>query len=167
MYTLSQDNYKEVAEKVMKGSRYTAHAICAFKFMLEAIHTPVSVEDSYVTTNIEGLTSGLFQKLRGDGDSYYLGFVDLHEGLTAIASGFAEEQFEDTRMFVLDATGEFINRINGDYVIKQTGSGHSFMMEPQLFLEESEAKSRLPFNNVTHVPVSIGDSHAEMLFLSE
>ncbi len=167
MYTISEDNYREVAEKVMKGSRYTAHAVCAFKMMLETIHAPVSVDDSYVTNDVHGLTSGLFQKLRGDGDSYYLGFVDLHEGLAAIASGFADDQFEDTRMFVLDATGEFINRINGDFVVKETGIGHSFMMEPQLFLEESEAKDRLPFGNVTHVPVSIGDSHAEMLFLSE
>ena len=74
-------------------------------------------------------------------------------------------EFEDDVEFIRDATGEFINRINGEYVIASSKSDLQLDMEPQLFLEEDEAASVLKPLSILHIPVKIGDSEAEMLFV--
>ena len=164
MYALTKDNVREVTEQCLAGSEFERHGLYALHFMTENIHTPIWVGEAFTTEGKDGISSGLYQKLTGD-SPYYLGFVDLHEGLTAIAKGFAGEEFEDDVEFIRDATGEFINRINGEYVIASSRSDLMIEMEPQLFLEENEAESVLKPLTVFHIPVKIGDSEAEMLFV--
>ena len=85
--------------------------------------------------------------------------------MTAIAKGFAGDEFENDIEFIRDATGEFINRINGEYVIASSKSDMMLDMEPQLFLEETEAAKVLKPSSILHIPVKIGNSEAEMLFV--
>ena len=68
--------------------------------------------------------------------------------------------------FIRDATGEFINRINGEYIIASSKSDTMLEIEPQLFLEEAEAKAMIKPLSILHIPVKIGDSEAEMLFVT-
>ena len=164
MYALDKDNVREVTEQCLAGSEFERHGLYALHFMTENIHTSIGVGEAYTTEGKDGISSGLYQKLTGE-SPYYLGFVDLKEGLTAIARGFAGDEFEDDVEFIRDATGEFINRINGEYVIASSKSDLQLEMEPQLFLEEDEAASVLKPVSVLHIPVKIGDSEAEMLFV--
>lgn len=164
MYALDKDNVREVTEKCLAGSEYERHGLYALHFMAENIHTSIWIDDPFTTEGIEGISSGLYQKLTGD-SPYYLGFVDLNAGLTAIAKGFAGDEFEDDMEFIRDATGEFINRINGEYVIASSKSDMLLDMEPQLFLEEDEVASIIKPLSTLHIPVKIGDSEAEMLFV--
>ena len=164
MYALDKDNVREVTEKCLGGSEFERHGLYALHFMTENIHTSIEVGDSYTTEGRDGISSGLYQKLTGN-SPYYLGFIDLHEGLTAIAKGFAGDEFEDDVEFIRDATGEFINRINGEYIIASSKSDVMLEIEPQLFLEEDEAVSVLKPASILHIPVKIGGSEAEMLFV--
>lgn len=164
MYALDKDNVREVTEKCLAGSEFERHGLYALHFMTENIHTSIWIDDPYTTEGKEGISSGLYQKLTGE-SPYFLGFVDLNEGLTAIARGFAGDEFEDDMEFIRDATGEFINRINGEYVIASSKSDMLLDMEPQLFLEEEEVASIIKPLSTLHIPVKIGDSEAEMLFV--
>ena len=164
MYALNKDNVREVTEKCLAGSEFERHGLYALHFMTENIHTSIWVGDPYTTEGRDGISSGLYQKLTGD-SPYYLGFVDLNAGLTAIARGFAGDEFEDDMEFIRDATGEFINRINGEYVIASSKADLMLEMEPQLFLEEEEVASIIKPLVTLHIPVKIGDSEAEMLFV--
>ncbi len=164
MYTLDQDNVRDITEKILSGSEFEKHGLYALHFMTENIHTPIMIGDAYETEGKDGIPSGLYQKLTGD-SPYFLGFVDLNEGLTAIAKGFAGDEFEDDVEFIRDATGEFINRINGEYVIASSKSDIMLEMEPQLFLEEDEAASVIHPQCILHIPVNIGGCDAEMLFV--
>ena len=165
MYALNEDNVREVTEKCLAGSEFERHCLYALHFMAENIHTSIWVDESYTTDGKDGISSGLYQKLTGD-SPYYLGFIDLNEGLTAIAKGFAGDEFEDDMEFIRDATGEFINRINGEYIIASSKSDTMLEIEPQLFLEEAEAKAMIKPLSILHIPVKIGDSEAEMLFVT-
>ena len=165
MYALNKDNVREVTEKCLAGSEFERHCLYALHFMTENIHTSIWVGNSYTTDGKDGISSGLYQKLTGD-SPYYLGFIDLNEGLTAIAKGFAGDEFEDDMEFIRDATGEFINRINGEYIIASSKSDTMLEIEPQLFLEESEAEAIIKPLSILHIPVRIGDSEAEMLFVT-
>ena len=164
MYTLTKDNVREITEECLSGSEFMRHGLYALHFMTENIHSSIMIGDAYSTEGKNGIPSGLYQKLTGS-MSYYLGFVDLNEGLTAIAKGFAGDEFEDDMDFIRDATGEFINRINGEYVIASSKSDIILDMEPQLFLEEKEAIDVIKPVSVLHIPVRIGDSDAEILFV--
>ena len=165
MYTLDAENVREVAEACAGGSEFEQHALYALRFMVNNVFTPLGVDRAYTTDGKDGISSGLFQKLTGD-KTYYLGFVDLHEGLTAIAKGFAGDQYEDDREFILDATGEFINRINGEFVIASAKSGVNIEIEPQLYLEEDEVYNVIQPVRILHIPVTFNDSKAEMLFVT-
>lgn len=164
MYTLTPDNVREITEECLSGSEFMRHGLYALHFMTENIHSPIMIGNSYTTEGPDGIPSGLYQKLTGN-MPYYLGFVDLNEGLMAIAKGFAGDEFEDDMEFIRDATGEFINRINGEYVIASSKSDIMLEMEPQLFLEEKEAAEMIKPLSILHIPVRIGDSDAEMLFV--
>ena len=164
MYTLDKNNVKEITEKCLSGSEFELHALYALHFMTEHVYTPIGVDISYTTDGRDGISSGLYQKITGD-RSYYLGFIDLHEGLVSIARGFAGEEFENDTEFIRDATGEFINRINGEFVIEASKSDIVLDMEPQLFLEEDEAASVINPSSILHVPIAIGGSEVEMLFV--
>ncbi|MBQ9361720.1 MAG: hypothetical protein IJT96_11865 [Lachnospiraceae bacterium] len=164
MYTLDKDNLREIVEACAGGSEYELHITYALRFMVDNVHTPLEIGDTYTTDGKDGISSGLYQKLTGD-KSYYLGFIDLHEGLTAIAKGFAGDEFENDTEFIRDATGEFINRINGEFVIASSKSDIMLEMEPQLFLEEDEAASVIKPVSIFHIPVTFGGSDAEMLFV--
>ena len=164
MYTLDTDNVKETAAKCVSGSEFEQHALYALHFMTEHVYTPIGVDMSYITDGRDGISSGLYQKVTGD-RTYYLGFIDLHEGLVTIAKGFAGEEFESSTEFIRDATGEFINRINGEFVITASSEGIKLEMEPQLFLEEDEALSVIKPVSILHIPIAIGDTKAEMLFV--
>ena len=164
MYTLDKDNVKEITEKCISGSEFDLHALYALSFMTEHVYTPIGVDTAYTTDGRDGISSGLYQKITGD-RSYYLGFIDLHEGLVTIAKGFAGDEFENDIEFIRDATGEFINRINGEFVIEASKSGVMLEMEPQLFLEEEEAAGVINPLSILHVPVTIGGSEVEMLFV--
>ncbi len=164
MYTLTKDNVREITEECLAGSEFMRHGLYALHFMTENIHTSIMIGDTYTTEGKDGIPSGLYQKLTGD-SPYYLGFVDLNEGLTAIAKGFAGDEFENDMEFIRDATGEFINRINGEYVIASSKSDLMFEMEPQLFLEENEVSKVIKPLSILHIPVQIGGSDAEMLFV--
>ncbi len=164
MYALNKDNVRDITEKCIGESEFERHALYALHFMTENIHTSIWVGESYSSIGSDGISSGLYQKLTGS-SPYYLGFVDLHEGLTAIAKGFAGDEFENDIEFIRDATGEFINRINGEYVIASSKSDMMLDMEPQLFLEETEAAKVLKPSSILHIPVKIGNSEAEMLFV--
>ena len=61
------------------------HTLYALHFLVENTHVPIEIGDIYTTTDPESLSSGLFQKLIGKDMTYYLGIVDLREGLKAIA----------------------------------------------------------------------------------
>lgn len=165
MFTLTKDNIREVAETCVPDPEFTLHTVYAFKFMAENIQTSLGVDKAYTTTDRESISSGLYQKITGD-RTYYLGFIDLHEGLVAIAKGFSGDEFEDDVEFIRDATGEFINRINGEFVIASSKSDLSLEIEPQLFLEEHEVASMIDPVSILHVPVTIGGCSAEMLFVS-
>lgn len=164
MFTLDRDNIKEVVRACAKGSEFELHMMYALRFMVNNVHTPLEIGDAYTTDGRDGISSGLYQKLTGD-KSYYLGFIDLREGLSAIARGFAGDEFEDDTEFIRDAAGEFINRINGEFVIASSKSGVTLDIEPQLFLEEDEAASVIKPESVYHIPVTFGGSAAEMLFV--
>lgn len=164
MYTLDRTNVKEVTEKCVGGSEFELHALHALEFMTEHVYTPIGVDRSYITDGKDGISSGLYQRITGD-RNYYLGFIDLHEGLVTIAKGFAGEEFENDTEFIRDATGEFINRINGEFVIDSSKSDINLDMEPQLFLEEDEAASVIKPASILHIPIAIGGSEAEMLFV--
>ena len=166
MYDLNPDNLRDVTETIMGDSEYTLHALYALKFMAENLHADLAVDDIFITEGSDGLTSGLFQKLANPDKSYYLGFVDLYKGLTAIAKGFAGDQFEDSHEFILDAAGETINRINGDFVIAQTKSGIEYSIEPQISLDSTQVFSVISPTRILHIPIKIGDCKAEILFIS-
>ncbi len=166
MYTLTWENLREVTEKCMSDSVYMRHALYALHFLVENVYVPIGMDEIYITTAPDTLTSGLFQKIVGKDITYYLGLVDLHEGLRAIARGFAGDEFEDDRSFIFDASGELINRINGEYVITEAKDGIDLTMEPQLFLEEDEARDQIKFKEILHIPISIGTSNAEMMFIT-
>ncbi len=165
MFTLTKDNIREVTEACGTGPEFELHTVYAFKFMAENVQTSISVDKAYVTQGKENISSGLYQKITGD-RTYYLGFIDLHEGLVAIAKGFAGDEFEDDVEFIRDATGEFINRINGEFVIASSKSDLTLEMEPQLFLEEEEVASMINPSSILHIPVIIGGCAAEMLFVN-
>jgi len=164
MYTLDKDNVREITESCVSGSEFQLHALYAFRFMTENVYSPIGVDMSFSTDGKDGISSGLYQKITGD-RSYYLGFIDLHGGLVTIAKGFAGEEFENDTEFIRDATGEFINRINGEFVIESSKSGIMLDMEPQLFLEEDEAASVIKPVKILHIPIAIGGSEVEMLFV--
>jgi hypothetical protein len=166
MYAVNWENLREVTEKCMAGSVFSRHAMYALHFLIENTRVPVEVGDVYTTTDPSSLTSGLFQRLVGTDSSYFLGLVDLREGLKAIAKGFAGDEFEDDWSFISDASGEMINRINGEYVISEAKEGEEISLEPQLFLEEEEARSRISFKEILHIPISLGGCEAEIVFIS-
>ena len=166
MYTLTWENLRDVTEKCMGDSVYMRHALYALHFLVENVYVPIGMCDIYTTTDADTLTSGLFQKIVGKDLTYYLALVDLREGLRAIAKGFAGDEYEDDKSFIFDASGELINRINGEYVITEAKDGIDLTMEPQLFLEEDEAREQIKFREILHIPISIGASNAEMLFVT-
>ncbi len=160
------ENLRNVIEQNLGDSIYMRHALYALRFFLDNICVPIGMDDVFVSTDKKSLTSGLFQKLISEDRTYYLALVDLREGLAAIAKGFAGEDYEDDKAFIFDASGELINRINGEYVISEAKDGVDFSMEPQLFLEEDEAKEQIKFKEILHIPISIGGSAAEILFIT-
>ncbi|MCR5775618.1 MAG: chemotaxis protein CheX [Lachnospiraceae bacterium] len=165
MYTLDKNNVREVVETCAADSGYEMHILYALRFMVDNVHTPLEIGEPYTTDGKDGISSGLYQKITGD-RSYYIGFIDLKEGLAAIARGFAGDEFEDDRDFIRDATGEFINRINGEFVIASSKSDISLDIEPQLFLEEDDAMKVIRPKKIYHIPVSFGGFEAEMLIVS-
>ncbi len=166
MYSLNSDNLRDIIEEIMGDSPYLKHALYAIRFMAENLHTGLSIDKPYTTSDPDGDVSGLFQKLSSSEKSYYLGFIDMKEGLAAIAKGFAGEEFEDSREFILDAAGETINRINGDFVIAQAKSGIDYTIEPQLFIDTDEPAPFISYKEILHIPIKIGDYKAEILFIT-
>ena len=165
MYAVNWENLRDVTEKCMGDSPFMRHSLYALHFLVENTHVPIEIGDAYTTTDPESLSSGLFQKLVGKDMAYYLGIVDLREGLKAIAKGFAGDDFEDDWCFISDASGELINRINGEYVITEAKEGKEISLEPQLFLEVEEARSRISFKEICHIPISLGGCEAEIIFI--
>lgn len=164
MITLNKDNVREVTEASGIAPEFELHLLYALRFMVENIHTSLAIGDITVSDGKDGISSGLYQKITGD-RSYYLGFVDLWGGLKAIAKGFAGDEYEDDIEFVRDATGEFINRINGEFVIASSKSDVALEMEPQLFLQADEVGSIIKPGTIIHIPVMLGEDTAEMLFV--
>ena len=164
MINVTQDNVREVTESIGIAPEFELHLLYAIRFMAANVHAPLALGEPFTTAGKDGIPSGLYQKLTGD-RSYYLGFVDLWEGLKTIAKGFAGDEYEDDEKFIRDATGEFINRINGEFVIASSKSDVNLEMEPQLFLQIEEVASVIKPEEIIHIPVYIGDSKAEMLFV--
>jgi len=144
----------------------TRHAGTGIRLFTRIVDKDAYIGKASKSNDISALNQGVFQKLiRPDGTSYYTGIVEKDHGLYAVAKGFAKEQFEDDELFIMDATGEFLNCVNGLYCTTMSAENVVLEIEPQIFLSSENIPSVISGTEILHVPVFIGDDSAELVFI--
>ena len=87
------------------------------------------------------------QCVKGDYDMF-VGFEGDGDALTAIASPYTKEPFEEVDEDVYDAVCEFTNCVNGLFASKLSYEGTNIDMLPPLFYTDSEIVSEHGFYSV-------------------
>ena len=145
---------------------YSDHAGTAVRLVTRIVEKNAYIEKAYLTDDVSALPSGVFQKVvRDDGSSYYTGLTDKDHGLSAVAQGFAKDQFEEDELFVIDASGEFLNCINGLFCTSASKDNRSLEIEPQQFLSDKNIPSVISGTSILHVPIVIGDGVTDFVII--
>lgn len=147
-------------------NEYTDHVGTAVRLVVRIIDRDAYIGRARITSDISKLPSGVFQKVTTpDGHTYTCAITDEKEGLSAIASGFAKDQFENDDLFIIDAAGEFLNCVNGLFCTTISHEEPSYDIEPQQFFSHENIPGIIKGSKILHMPIYIGSSMAEFVII--
>ncbi|MBR5376756.1 MAG: hypothetical protein IK139_05700 [Lachnospiraceae bacterium] len=145
---------------------FTDHVGVAVRLVIRIIDRDAYIGKARVTTDVSDLPSGVFQRVTTpEGETYICALIDEKQGLSAIASGFTKDQFENDDLFIIDAAGEFLNCINGLFCTTISHEEPSYDIEPQQFYSHENIPNIISGSKILHMPIYIGSSIAEFVII--
>ncbi len=145
---------------------YSDHAGTGVRLVTRIVDKNAYIAKASLSEDVSELPSGVFQKiLREDGSFYFTGLTDKDRGLSSIAAGFAKDQFEEDELFIMDASGEFLNCINGLYCTTVSKDNKMLEIEPQQYLSSKNIPSVVTGTKILHVPLYVGEGESDFVII--
>ncbi len=147
-------------------SEFIDHVGTAIRLVVRIIDRDAYIGKARITNDVSELPSGVFQRITTpSGDSYCCALTDEKQGLCAVASGFAKDQFENDDLFIIDAAGEFLNCVNGLFCTTVSHEEPSYDIEPQQFYSHENIPDTITGSKILHMPIYIGSSVTEFVII--
>ncbi len=147
-------------------SEYLEHVGTAVRLVVRIIDRDAYIGKARITNDLSGLPSAVFQRISTPkGDKYCCALTDERQGLSAVASGFAKDQFENDELFIIDAAGEFLNCVNGLFCTTLSHKDPTYDIEPQQFYSHDNIPDTITGSTIFHLPIYIGSSITEFIII--
>ena len=133
------------------------------RMMVRLVDRHAYIGKAYQQDDIS-LNSGIFQVIVGK-EPLEDGFLEVDNGIVALASGFAKEPCDDNDELAKDAAGEFLNCINGLYITSLSKENINKELQPQEFVFDSVPAKDVSGRRIFHVPVFISNGSFEYVII--
>ncbi len=148
-------------------NEYLDHVGTAIRLVVRIIDRDAYIGKAYITNDLSTLPSAVFQRITTPtGKKYCCALTDEKQGLSAIASGFAKEQFENDELFIIDAAGEFLNCVNGLFCTTVSHKDPTYDIEPQQFFSHSNIPDTISGSKIYHMPIYLDSNISEFIIIS-